>query len=154
MSRKRCIIATLEEDERSKSFTSKRLTNDRRGHRPPFPDDPKKAMTLLDKWVRDKVVTLPEAHRVPSCKDQEEMYCPYHWNRGYTPSSDAFCSKRSLMRNTDQVECPFKRADHLASMCRFRGASEYPTSLEVPSPCSRSRFLTRRRSFKRILDDC
>lgn len=51
----------------------------------PFLYDLKKATTLLDKWVKDRVATLPVVYRFPSLEDQEDrMYCLYHRKKGHT----------------------------------------------------------------------
>lgn len=57
-------------------WNKKKSTQDRREPTefptlPPFPYDPKKVATLLDKWVKGRDIPLPEVRRLLTRKDQE-----------------------------------------------------------------------------------
>lgn len=52
---------------------------------PPFPYGLRKVIILMDKWVKNRSVSLPEVQSFHPCEDQENpMYCPYHEKKGHT----------------------------------------------------------------------
>lgn len=90
---------------------------------PPFPCDPKKVENLLDNWVRDRDITLPEVHHLSSCEEQEDsMHCPT-MKRGHIlehciPFRKVFDEKQSMREvSLQQVvlsHLPQKRGSQLS----------------------------------------
>lgn len=76
--------------EGSRLFSLKKPTYDERWPRsfptlPPLPYESRKITGRLEKRVKDWVISLPMAHRLPSHKDQDEpMYFLYHRKKGHT----------------------------------------------------------------------
>lgn len=52
-----------------------------------------KAMTLVDKYVMDQVVTLPEMYRLPSQKDKEDRCISPPIGGGVIPLSSCIIQK-------------------------------------------------------------
>lgn len=83
------MAVTFEKGEGSRSSDSKKPAYGMRelSQYPvlqPFPYDSKKAIALLDRWVKDRITTLPKVHYLPSPKDQkDERNDPYHRRIGH-----------------------------------------------------------------------
>lgn len=81
--RKRPMIAAVEDGREARPSKSKKPSfrqnykaNNRQGKKsypvlPSFPCGIKKALTLLNQWVKDKVVTLPHVDQLPYEEDQQ-----------------------------------------------------------------------------------
>lgn len=89
MSKKRPIIATFEKSENFILSGLKKSTYGMREPRkypvlPPSPCGSKKVTTLLDRWVKDWIITLLEVPRLPSHEDQKYLIVlPLSWRLGY-----------------------------------------------------------------------
>lgn len=94
--RKRHVIAAIEDGREAKPPRSKKpyfrqgyKADNRQGKKsypvlPTFPYGNKKAVALLNQWVKDETVTLPRMDQLPSEEDQQEPdFCPYHRRRGH-----------------------------------------------------------------------
>lgn len=108
-------------------------------HCHPSPTTLKKAMTLLGKWVSNRVITLPEVYHLPSHEDQENlMYFRYHRKRGHTlkqcvPFRKIFDEEH----RSEEVLFQERRPSSIYDL-RFPSLEvverERPIHLEVPSP--------------------
>lgn len=65
----------------------------------PFPCGTKKALALLNYWVKDEATTLPRVNQLPCEEDQQEPNFCHITGEDVTIWSSASCSKKSLTRN-------------------------------------------------------
>lgn len=74
---------------------------------PPYPCSMKEVLIILNKWVQDGAINLPEVEREPSSSDKKhERYCAYH-RRVKHPTSDCWSLKRIFSRKVKANELEF-----------------------------------------------
>lgn len=82
--RKRPIVVAINIDRGAKPFNPKRPSFKKietKGYHvlPPFLYGVKKAMTLLEQWIKDQVIRMPLIDTSPPTVNQKvASYCPYH----------------------------------------------------------------------------
>lgn len=94
--RKRPVLAVVEDCQEARpprpkkpSFRQGYKADNKQGKKsypilPPFPCGIKKALALLNQWVKGKAITLPHVDQLPSEEDWQGLnFCPYHRKRGH-----------------------------------------------------------------------
>lgn len=102
------MIAVVEKHNGVKASSSKKASYDRKETKavpvlPPFPCRAKKAVTLLEEWVKDRIIRLLDVEFLSSFSNQKDVkFCLYYRRKGHT-LEQCVSFRRISTRNTKSV---------------------------------------------------